>query len=340
MQKECFPLKITNELSRKYPQCWDQVEDLRAATDVPKWDRICYIPIAGTLAITSNQIEQVNDAVIDAAIMAAIAPWRIYKQIYTFAEETERLLLDQADDCKIPIETLRNLPYPCIYIQVNKVAKVDGFFAHIEYDVNNGTYELRMTLVMKDGRIMPMTIHLIPGKTIYDGILEAKQQSIENLKKLPQREFYYKRFGSGEGFEDYAFGFLAPFVQLILYICAQNSEIEADPEQEKIYRVPKSREFIKDKYREIKKYNCGEITAKIIRGIDSQAGTNFTYVKHESSGTPKRPHVRRGHWHHRWTGRRDDPNRKLILKWQPPTFIHRNEAKDMMEKLERENDNS
>ena len=34
---------------------------------------------------------------------------------------------------------------------------------------------------------------------------------------------------------------------------------------------------------------------------------------------PHRPHTRRGHWHHYWTGTKD--NRKLILKWTAPIFV-------------------
>lgn len=100
--------------------------------------------------------------------------------------------------------------------------------------------------------------------------------------------------------------------------------------------MPKSREFVKDKYREIKKFNCGEMTAKMIRSIDPQSKLQYTYVKHESSsvGSPKRPHVRRGHWHHYWAGKKDD--RQVILKWQPPTFVHGKEAEEMLKNLENE----
>ena len=37
-------------------------------------------------------------------------------------------------------------------------------------------------------------------------------------------------------------------------------------------------------------------------------------------GGKKRPHSRRGHWHHYWAGPQDD--RRLILKWTAPTYIH------------------
>ena len=40
------------------------------------------------------------------------------------------------------------------------------------------------------------------------------------------------------------------------------------------------------------------------------------------SHTAKRPHMRRGHWHHFWTGPMDSAqDRKLVLKWLPPIFV-------------------
>lgn len=43
-------------------------------------------------------------------------------------------------------------------------------------------------------------------------------------------------------------------------------------------------------------------------------------VDNTGSHSPKRPHMRRGHWHNFWTGPRDG-DRKLVLHWIPPTFI-------------------
>lgn len=38
------------------------------------------------------------------------------------------------------------------------------------------------------------------------------------------------------------------------------------------------------------------------------------------TGTAKCPHARRGHRHHYWAGLKED--RKLILKWTAPMFVH------------------
>lgn len=38
------------------------------------------------------------------------------------------------------------------------------------------------------------------------------------------------------------------------------------------------------------------------------------------TGSAKRPHMRRGHWHNYWAGSGDE--RHLVLKWTAPTMIH------------------
>lgn len=43
-------------------------------------------------------------------------------------------------------------------------------------------------------------------------------------------------------------------------------------------------------------------------------------VSSEHLGGTVRPHMRRAHWHHYWTGPRDG-ERKLVLKWLPPTMV-------------------
>ena len=103
-------------------------------------------------------------------------------------------------------------------------------------------------------------------------------------------------------------------LQIVLYILAQNADIIPDPEQTTITKRGKT---IKDKYSEIRKWDVGyrignELRKQKTIPTDYQGGT------HNSP----RPHIRRGHWHHFWTGPRNDiSQRKLILKWLSPMAI-------------------
>jgi hypothetical protein len=111
-------------------------------------------------------------------------------------------------------------------------------------------------------------------------------------------------------------------LQLVLYICSKNAEVDENPEQKKIYRKPKSETQIKDRYREIQKWDVGQKTGQNIRKYNP-THVHYVYEGKGETGTssPKRPHLRSGHWHHYWTGPKDG-ERTLVLNWVAPTFIH------------------
>ena len=59
--------------------------------------------------------------------------------------------------------------------------------------------------------------------------------------------------------------YTSKMIQLVLYICASNKEILEDEKQKKILRQPKNHTSIKDKCREVQKWNCGTETKRTER---------------------------------------------------------------------------
>lgn len=329
-EEKCIPLILTNKMGEKYPMAWTEAEDLRKINGKNvKWDKRCYLPIAAAIAIASSgdDTKILND-VLDADLLAAIVPWRLHKQIFTFDEELERILLDQADEeLRIPIEILNNLPYTCIYIKLHDL-EYDGFFVHFESDVNDGTFELRFLLCKKDVDMppFPLPLHLKSGYTLQDSVNEVVKKAADNAANLKSMSL--------NGMNNYHKELIkksAALLQLVLYICAENKEVEEDVEQKRIYKKPQNSQYIKDKYREVQKFNCGKEIGNLVRKVFSEKKTKLEpqntedipkNVRVYKKGTMKSPHSRRGHWHHFWTGKRDSSERKLILKWLPPTFVN------------------
>lgn len=191
------------------------------------WEEHCYIPIAGTLAIVAPDADSSNDLIahpeiiIDSAKIAAAAPWRIYKQIYSFREEMELLLYEQVDDCMLPVEILFNLPFPCIYIEIKCMNGINGFFVHFESDEMNQRMELRLLILMDNMHTLPLAIHIGQGMTIKDGVnamfSEAKRIASTHGDVLA------KKAQKAEEIEyELNFELAKMLIQLVLYICAQN----------------------------------------------------------------------------------------------------------------------
>lgn len=78
-------------------------------------------------------------------------------------------------------------------------------------------------------------------------------------------------------------------------------------------------------------------------GYDNLIVDNITTIKRNRSYAAKtqrkggdhkqharpRPHLRRGHWSHFWTGKRDSADRERVLKWIEPVYINANTPDDL-----------
>ena len=323
MKKEIYlPLLMLKKISEQYPKAWDQMEMFHSENGSPQlgsWPDWCYAPMSAALAVASEGYD-LNKLPIDirmamisvAQAIFAIAPWRLSKEVYVIDEDLKDLLFEQDGELDVPDEVLLQLPYPCFYVELPntyyRADKIHGFFVTLEYDVNNGDKELKPVFITDDGNIFSYSIH-IGAKTIEESVDMLDKQALENtngdkeLKRLALRAM-----------QDSAETkiFLKQILQVILYILAQNAEITPSSEQSFITKRGKT---VKDKYSEIRKWDVGIRVGAAIRQQKAK----------ESEHQSTRPHMRRGHWHHFWTGPKAQPEeRKLILKWLSPMAIAAN----------------
>ena len=338
----CLALDITNKIAAQNPDCWSSLDKLKK--NFGSSDNRCYISSEVCISyLINDRIENFNkNTVKNADIMAAVASWRLHKQVFKFAPEMENMLMEQADEeLVMPLEVLYNLPYDCIYIQLNELyinqIHYDGFFVHFDYDFHNKMRMLKIILVQDAGTYNSYIINLRDGYTVKDGIREYVNECRQNEKELARwskNHMYSKYIPINFNYELYineVSKFLNSLFQLVLYLCSQNKEIIENTAQKSIHKAPTSKDFIKDKYREVQIWDCGTNTATLIRKMHT--GT-YTYIPRSSDnkgGTPKSPHSRRGHWHHFWTGAKNSDDRKLILKWIAPTFINKNLSTDSVQ---------
>ena len=332
MKKEIYlPLLMLKKISEQYPKAWEQMEMFHSENGSPQlgsWPDWCYAPMSAALAVASEGYD-LNKLPIDirmamisvAQAIFAIAPWRLSKEVYVIDEDLKDLLFEQDGELDVPDEVLLQLPYPCFYVELPntyyRADKIHGFFVTLEYDVNNGDKELKPVFLTDDGNIFSYSIH-IGAKTIEESVDMLDKQALENtngdkeLKRLALRAM-----------QDSAETkiFLKQILQVILYILAQNAEITPSSEQSFITKRGKT---VKDKYSEIRKWDVGVRVGAAIRQQKAKEQSRKKEYKESEHQSP-RPHMRRGHWHHFWTGPKAQPEeRKLILKWLSPMAIAAN----------------
>lgn len=325
-QKLPLPLQCVKDFEQEHPRCWEYIEDFREkrGKEVPNWNDLVYIPLIDANSIFKVKYNNGKDDINQASIYAAYAAWRQYKEIYTFSPELTEILFSQADeDVVIPIDVLYQIPYNSIYISISES---EGCFIFFEWNIITKQMELRLCQVEEHGENTSITnvwVNLDSGNTISDGI----RKGLDNLKYCMGGKTTYKFLIDGEYVKQTEeqmftemYRIASKYIQLVLYICAENAEIVENPVQKQITRKSKDN-CPKDVFREIRSWDVGVKFAKNIKKSRQQPGDSETERQYSGPGAPKRPHTRRGHWHHYWVGSDKDNSRKLILKWTAPMFI-------------------
>jgi hypothetical protein len=301
------PKLLLRDLSLKVPSIWEQVKAFRKAkgSSLPDWPDWCYLPLAAGYAISTGggpPNMRLFDSMLSPAAITALATWRVSQGLYRFDADLFETLVSQPFEGKMPCEALKRLPEWCVYVETQGLtfagAQVLGFFVHLESDANDGHAELRLLLTCSTGQNIPLPLHM------GDWTLE------ESLRKLKEE------CGSANlpPFEGELVSEIAPYLQLVLYLCAQNADMPVKPSHPNT-RVRLGGQV--DVPKEARIWAVGErIGASIRKHRLEQPRQNINSKTGGAHAAP-RPHVRRAHWHHFWTGPKDG-EQKLVLRWLPP----------------------
>lgn len=312
-EEPLLPLRLVRDYSAKYPGAYALIDSMREKADL-EWNKSrCYIPIAATVAIVEHY--EGDNFSTDPSALAALASWRHYKEIYTFDNELAQELYSQSGDFeKIPVEVLEAMPFPCIYIALED-DDFQGFFVFWEQDIDvdkgiTSDYELRfLTIGSADEGLGVYHLHIVGGHTIKESADRTAQRMMRSKESEIDIEF-------AKMIADMQSQVVSRLLQLVLYICAENADIVENPTQKEITRKPASGAPPKDVFREIRKWDVGYKVGSMIRHQKYVAPLNHT------QGSAKRPHVRRGHYHHFWAGSEKDGTKRLILRWIAPIFVN------------------
>lgn len=319
--KEPTPVKILKNYTKKYKREFAVIDVARQKKGKDlDWDDHCFIPIGGCMAIMSMSYS--NDSALDASVLACLAAWQKTKGIYRFDDDLASEILDMdLSDMTIPTDVLLRLPQWCLYIEtpfykINGV-QMDGFFVHIEHDVNRGDLELRFIRVTNN-HLYPMVVH-IGEWTIEDGVRKAFEIAKKNAALHTDMNVFQMLGDIDEGMAD-EIRMAKQMISFVLYLCSESADYTRDrpimpsPVKTKMgFKIPPAEQH--------KVWDVGVRVGSVMRLSRQQSGSGETYSE---TGRSVRPHVRRAHWHGYWTGSRAEDKkeeRKYSVKWIPPVFV-------------------
>jgi hypothetical protein len=323
------PGNILQSFTRFYPDAWKQVDEFRARRkELGGWADWCFLPLAATHAIVSNgKAIQSSTQARNIGILGALAAWRVTKGIYRFDPTTFDALWKTPVTGDIPTEVLFHLPEWCVYIptpdQTWQGATLNGFFSHLESDMNDRRTELRLVLDVTGPAgddLISVPIHLGRG-----GVAGG----VEAMLKEAARHFP-ARVQSPDGLLEQLSSDISPLVSLVLYLCSQAAEIKESGAGKRVPTRPKPQKTKKGM-----RIFAPDQPSRWEVGYRLGAALRQALSEHEPSEptgihASPRPHIRRAHWHSFWVGKKDQPDtRSVTLKWLPPIPVNVTGVEDL-----------
>lgn len=272
--------------------------------DLPDWPDWCYLPVAGAIAVTSGGGGVGLDQVRAAAILAALAAWRVGQGVYSFDATLQKTLWGQPLADALPETLLFRLPEWCVYIPTPDTLwggqRLYGFFTHLEFDPQTGGQELRIVWDTANA-LIPTPILLGHG-----GLAASFHALFAEMGVSAPPAELAEMTAAFQG-----------ALNCILYLCAQNRDLTDQYGRD---RVPERPQPIRTKRGlrippadHVRQWQVGWRVGAAIR----QASLRSPTPSADHAHARPRPHLRKAHWHLYWTGPRAGP-RTPRVRWLSP----------------------
>lgn len=332
--------ELERKLLKKFPgifniideYCCDQSED--------------HIIISGKITSVLTDVYNVNTLEAQKYVPAihAICEWRKNKQIYEFDKDIASLLIESFEDDKkgIPMVTFSQcMPFNGVCISVDK--SDFSVFATLDYN-----FSKNMKPTKSISLYFPYSGYSksfpIQNTSVEEAIMDENKATLNALndqKYIDAIKVYYPGMSVASIKETVSMQFLKDWednknsiyaaIALLTYICAKNTEITDVKGNVIIPNTKPNIAHIKQNTVKQRTVKVGYRIGKMIRyNIEQEnAETNNKTATHNATvnrHSKKSSHIRRGHYHHFWTGSKKDGEQTLILKWVAPTFINANKG--------------
>lgn len=314
------PDTFVRDVLARHPQAIEYEKIFRQGrgTDLPaeEWPDWCGLPMSAVQAMLS--MEQTDPLRIAAEMpqLTAALLWRQSRIIYRYDPTLETALAEQPLEGDLPREALYAMPYHCIFVErfvTLRSVPCEGFFAWMEYDNPHRTPELRL-LYLPKGDTAPLSQPVILAGSLDDAVKALGESAIErggdmmppSLRSMMEHNGALTVVPRAE---------IRAAINLLLYLCSEAPDI---PDAENI-RTKRSRYYDGTP----KRSATAEVGARVgaaLRAAAAAAPAEERPAAQHAHASPV-PHIRRAHWHHFWTGPRDSAERRLILRWIPPTPV-------------------
>ncbi|MDO2431725.1 hypothetical protein Q2V57_09120 [Enterobacter bugandensis] len=327
MKNQAFdPICISDSFCKKYPEAVAQIEQtlLMKGRELPGWPYWCFLPVTCWMMLFMGKQHRTFTMEMWQEIqkLSVLGTWRYSKGIYTPHPSLLRALTETPVSDSLPVDVFLRLPEWCIYVKTPGMfiedERLHGFWATVSKNIHekilnlllNGQQGIRMeSFPIKSG-----SINAILEDIFHKGLEScgAATLQVESVKKLDYISTYLQRKARN----------ISKLLSILLYICSDEPEIDSERQPGTFPTHPKPVKTKKG-FRLFpatgpRYWTVGEKTGQLLDGTEVYDETETTSI----TGRHVRAHLRRGHWHGFWSGKKNTPEeRKFSYHWLPPQII-------------------
>lgn len=308
--------KLLNETTKDYPKAWKLAESWLQdkGKGLPDWPDYCFFPMAGWYSVVCDELQTSSVSlpyIPDIARLAALGSWRYTQSIYRINPTLYSAIIETSPKGNLPVELLLRMPEWCVYIETPGLnyndEALNGFFAHLEWDVNRKEPELRLLLDKENG-LLAVPLH-VGNWTIAESINRAQNEAAKIINKIEP---------IANAIVDHTQHYTMqtnPLISLLLYVCSDGVEYTGanQPSNPAPKRTKKGWRLFAANH--IRVWNLGDKTSKKLESEQARS------VSEEGQRQSISPHIRRAHWHTFYAGPRDSEQREIRVKWIPPLLV-------------------
>lgn len=320
------PLDLLISIS-KNPDIWLMIDQLRQSRFWPRW---CYVPDG---AIMKAFVEKKTDIMKKPSLtvlLAALSGWRMTKRVYCYAKDLFSELISQPFDGRLPVDVLYQLPdwscyIPAIHDLTLHNYAIHGFWTYINCTLNN-VNELVFVGLKIEGGIIHHRIAL-ERLTFDDCFAIAKEKAAQtvdpNIYRITEhRALDHLDSGIREHLELNYFSEsvkneIGTMLNLVLYLCAANSEMKKPSHPAENYKEGRKRIPSPKKAEPIR---VGFVIGRAVRHHGDDDASNDAHIPYAQKGVKKRPHLRRPHYHTYYVG--SGENRHSVLYYLDSIYVN------------------
>lgn len=310
------PLQMMRENFQNWPRdIWQRVDrfrnEFKAKNAMPQWS---FAPRSVLVAAIRNGWSEADtDARINSLVagLQVFASWRVGQGIYRFDPAVFDAVVDMEIPEIIPVETMHYLPEWAVWVETPGLelegSPVHGFFATLEQDTPGS--EASMVLVVDSERKLEISKFVLrPGQSIKDCVKQSAMYGyfFSVLDGLSPSELSARQAA-----------LLVPYLNLLLFITTQASEITSSKEQGPSRALPQKTSK-GERFFPPNAPMRWDVGLRIGAALKTEA---YPSRNSQSGQGTVRPHIRRAHWHGYWLGPRDG-DRTFDLRWLPPVAVN------------------